>query len=253
VIEREDSAVIRIEAVREALEAAYYRPFEGRSRVLVVNDAERLNVPAQNALLKSLEEPPRAAVFILVTSQPDVLLPTVRSRCSRLPFGRLSAAEVARVLVERHRMQPEDAHAAAAVADGSPGRALVAGTKAFRAAREAALAALRAAVDKRSWGERMQAGGALAPARGSSGGEREQLATRVRLLASLVRDVALAVNGVPAGALANGDLASEVERIAAAFDSGRAVRAYEAADHALAALARNASPKIVAPWLVTHL
>ena len=80
---------------------------------------------AQNALLKTLEEPPSASVFLLVSSMPDALLPTVRSRCPRLRFAALPAADVATVLVRDHEFTAADARAAAARADGSVGGALV--------------------------------------------------------------------------------------------------------------------------------
>ncbi|MBP1636836.1 MAG: dnaX 2, partial [Acidobacteria bacterium] len=248
-LEPGDSGNIKIDTVREALEATAYLPFEARCRVVLVDEAERVLPEAQNALLKSLEEPPRGTVFILVASQPETLLPTIRSRCSRVRFGRLSAAEVAGLLVRREKMDPADAHAAAAVADGSAGRALASRTRGFKAARDAALGALRAASGPASWPEKLRAAASLVPRSGSSG-EREELATRVRLLATLVRDAALVAEGGGGEELANGDLAGEIERIAASFDADRSVRAFAAADVALAALRRNASPKIVGPWLV---
>lgn len=251
LLEPGDSGNIKIDPVREALEATAYLPFEARVRVVVIDDAEQVLPEAQNALLKSLEEPPRATVFVLVTSQPETLLPTIRSRCSRVRFGRLAAGDVAGLLIHRQKMDPAEAHAAAAVAEGSPGRALERRTRGFRAAREAALGALRAA-GKGTWPERMRAAAVLAPKSGTSG-EREELATRVRLLATLVRDAALVRQQGSGQALANADLADEIERLAPAFDAGRAVQAFAAADRALAALRRNASPKIVAPWLVVHL
>ncbi|HOC19189.1 MAG TPA: DNA polymerase III subunit [Vicinamibacterales bacterium] len=250
VLEPGDSGNIKIDPVREALEATAYLPFEARARVVVVDEAERVLPEAQNALLKSLEEPPRATFFALVTSQPETLLPTIRSRCSRVRFGRLTPAEVANLLIGREKMDSSEAHAAAAVAEGSPGRALERRTRGFRAAREAALGALKASAG-RSWQDRMRAAAALAPKTGS--GERDELATRIRLLATLLRDAALVGQHGGGTALANADLAGEIERIAPAFDAGRATRAFEAADFALAALRRNASPKIVAPWLVVHL
>jgi DNA polymerase-3 subunit delta' len=79
---------------------------------------------AQNALLKTLEEPRPASVFILITSMADSLLPTVRSRCARLRFGRLTPAELISVLTRDHRYSEGDARAVAALADGSVGRAL---------------------------------------------------------------------------------------------------------------------------------
>ena len=66
-----------------------YRPFEGQRRVVLIRDADALLESAQNALLKSLEEPPPATVFVLTSAAPDSLLRTVRSRTMRLTFGRL--------------------------------------------------------------------------------------------------------------------------------------------------------------------
>ena len=87
VLEPGDTGSIKIEQVREAIDSAAYRPFEGRRRVIIVDDADALVPAAQNALLKTLEEPPPSAVFILITARPDMLLPTVRSRCIRLWFA----------------------------------------------------------------------------------------------------------------------------------------------------------------------
>ncbi len=102
VLQPGDNGAIKIEPIREVVAAAGYRPFEGRRRVVVVDEADRLTTDAQDALLKSLEEPPASSAFILTSSRPETLLATVRSRCSRLRFGRLAAADVARLLVERH-------------------------------------------------------------------------------------------------------------------------------------------------------
>ena len=87
----------------------------------------------------------------------------------------------------------------------------------------------------------------------SSAGEREELATRITMLASLLRDLALVSQGGAADELANGDLADELGELGPAFGSERALQAFAAADRAVAALRRNASPKIVAAWLSVHL
>jgi DNA polymerase-3 subunit delta' len=237
----------KIEAVRPVIAAAAYRPFEGRCRVVIVNDADRLTDDAANALLKSLEEPPGGTVFILVTARPEVLLATIRSRCSRLRFGRLAASDVARFLIERQGLDAEEAHAAAAVADGSPGRALEAGTHAYRDGRAAVLSTLRAVGDAASPKVRLQAG------KQSSAGERDELATRIAVLASLLRDIALVGHGGRRDQLANADLAADLATLGRSFDSRRAGRAFAAADRALAALRRNASPKIVAAWLAVSI
>lgn len=82
---REDTRV-RIDQIRAVQQALYLRSVEGGSRVVVIADAEWLNLAAQNALLHTLEEPPRSTHFVLVTASPSGLAPTVRSRCQRVRF-----------------------------------------------------------------------------------------------------------------------------------------------------------------------
>ena len=82
---------------------------------------------------------------------------------------------------------------------------------------------------------------------------REELAVRLRAVASLVRDLGLLVSRADETMLANADLKSELERIRAVFDGNRVVRAFSAVVRALDALDRNASPKVVADWLVFQL
>ncbi|MEC9072562.1 MAG: DNA polymerase III subunit delta', partial [Myxococcota bacterium] len=98
---RPDGKTIKIGQVREILKVLPYPPLEARVRVVVIDPAEAMTVPAANALLKTLEEPPSSTQFILVSSQPDALLTTIRSRCQRIGFGRLRDEEVIAGL-ERH-------------------------------------------------------------------------------------------------------------------------------------------------------
>ncbi|HEV3484707.1 MAG TPA: DNA polymerase III subunit delta', partial [Vicinamibacterales bacterium] len=137
-IEPGDTGAIKVEQIREVLQRSAYRPFEGRRRAVIIDDADAALVEAQNAMLKTLEEPPAASTFVLVTSRPDVLLPTVRSRCQRLRFGRLAPAEVAGVLIRTHGYAEADAHAAASLSDGSIGLALEGGSDDYVEARDAA-------------------------------------------------------------------------------------------------------------------
>jgi len=76
-------------------------PYEGRARVLIVRDADRMDIDAQDALLKTLEEPPRGTVVILISYRPDALSDTILSRCRRLPFDPLEDAVLVDALVSR--------------------------------------------------------------------------------------------------------------------------------------------------------
>ena len=78
---------VRIGQIRAVQQALALRAVEGGRRVVVVADAEWLNLEAQNALLRTLEEPPPATHFVLITTSPSGLAPTVRSRCQRVAFA----------------------------------------------------------------------------------------------------------------------------------------------------------------------
>jgi DNA polymerase-3 subunit delta' len=99
------------------------RATEGGWRVVIVREAERMNAEAQNALLKTLEEPPENALLVLESSRSAALLPTIRSRCVRIEFGRVSGESIASLLAE-HGVAADRASTVARWSAGSPGRAL---------------------------------------------------------------------------------------------------------------------------------
>ncbi len=247
-----ETGAIKVDQVREAVERTGYRPFEGRRRVVIIDHADALVIQAQDALLKTLEEPPPASVFVLVTSRPDVLLPTVRSRCQRLRFGRLAPADVAAVLMANHQYSESDAHAAASLSDGSIGAALEGGVEGFVDAREAAAGLLDSVAASNDPRRRLEGARALTGAvRGGS--DREALARRLHALSSILRDVGVLLSRADERCLANADLRPLLERLQRSFDGERALRAFSAVDRALSALERNASPKIVADWLAFQI
>ncbi|MBI4518335.1 MAG: DNA polymerase III subunit delta' [Deltaproteobacteria bacterium] len=115
---------IRIEPIRELRSFMQLAPLRARSKVAVITDAHALNPNAQNALLKTLEEPPPRSLLILVTHTPGSLLPTVRSRCQRVHCAPLPDDLVVEILQRDGQLTPAEAACAAAYAEGSPGRAL---------------------------------------------------------------------------------------------------------------------------------
>lgn len=93
-------------------------------RVCIVDSADELNTNSANALLKTLEEPPKRGILILIVNTPGRLLPTIRSRCRRLILRAPSIEATTQWLIETHAMNADDAQRAAALANGAPGRAL---------------------------------------------------------------------------------------------------------------------------------
>jgi DNA polymerase-3 subunit delta' len=250
-----ESGSIGIDPVREALAQVGYRPFEGRRRVIVVDDADLLLPPAQNALLKTLEEPPPRSQFVLVTARPDMLLDTVRSRCPRLRLGHLDVDEVAGILRRRPEIDARAARAAAAAAGGSAGRALRMAGRDHEATRAAAVGLLRSVSAARDARTRLDGAKAFAAGKGSKRApavDRPELRARLQALAALLRDVA-AVSSGAAVPLANADLDGALRELAATWGGARGPRAFAAVDEALDAVDRNASPKVVADWVACRL
>ncbi len=106
------------------IEPAGMKPTQGRRRVFLFRDAERMNDEAQNALLKTLEEPPGSACLILVTASGDRLLPTIRSRCQRIAFDLLPQDYVAGELRTRWELPAAQAQVLAGLAGGRLGVAV---------------------------------------------------------------------------------------------------------------------------------
>jgi DNA polymerase-3 subunit delta' len=246
ILEPGDTGSIKIEQVRDVIDRAGYRPFEGRRRVVIIDEADAMVAQAQNALLKTLEEPPSASVFVLISSMPDALLPTVLSRCPRLRFGLLTPGEVAEVLIRDHEYAESDARAAAADADGSVGRALAAESADLTDARETACRLLEETSRSSDPARRLEAARELTGKKSTTGAERDQLAVCLRALASLLRDLGILAARADARWLANSDLQAELQRLSHAYDTERSGRAFAAVDEALGALERNANPKLVA-------
>jgi DNA polymerase III subunit delta' len=256
VLEPGDTGSIKIEQVREAVDRATYRPFEGKRRVVVIDEADALVPAAQNALLKTLEEPPSMSVFVLVTARPDMLLPTVSSRCPRLNFRPLSPNEIALALVARGQTETA-ARAVAASADGSLGRALEASADDFVEARDIARQALERAAATTDPRRRIEGAKDLLANTGGGGAsgasDRAQLTVHLRAMLSLLRDIELLATRADAGRLANPDVRPALDGLTRTYRGDRGIRAFTAVDRALVALERNAGVKTVADWLVLEL
>jgi DNA polymerase-3 subunit delta' len=233
---------IKIDQVRDAVREIGGRPFEGKARAFVIDDAHVMTEQAMNALLKSLEEPPPTSHVFLVTAAPAALLPTIRSRCQVLRFGPLPAALVESHLRDVAGLDEAEAALRAAASGGSLGLALALESQAYKTVRELVLGLL----------ERLASTGPLERmelAEGLQGVEDHEMA--LILLRSLLRDVA--VLGVGGTGLHNPDLRPRLEALARGPLGGRAGRLAQAVAEGREALLGNANKLLTMDVLVEAL
>lgn len=205
---------IVVDQIREVTRHAGSSPRQGKVRVFVIDPADRMNAEAQNALLKTLEEPPGRSVLMLLASRPHSLLPTVRSRCFRVPFGAMPVDELAAALA-KSGMPAAEARTRAALAAGRPGYAVALDVAELTARREFVLAAI----------ETMARGASglaeLATlAKELAGEDAADLSRSLDWIEALLRDAAVTAAG--GGAPTSADLAPRLARLGEALGPARA-------------------------------
>lgn len=215
-----DGPQIVMEQAQQIVALGQQRPHEARARVIIIDDADRLNASASNCLLKTLEEPLRGTHIVLVTSAPDRLLPTIRSRTQRVRFDRISETALLEVGARRD-LERARAQVAAVLADGSMARflALVAPPEGSGGADPnaspggateedptvAIARTLRGAAAGRGIGPILDAAGDL-----GNKDAKDQLPAALALLARAYRDAMVTTAGAPELAVLSGDGATEL-------------------------------------------
>jgi DNA polymerase-3 subunit delta' len=214
------------------------RPVEGRYRLVLVRESQRMILHAQNALLKTLEEPRPGTVIVLETHRPAGLLATIKSRCIRIRFQPLAHAACEEVL-RTSGLDAQEAGALARLGEGSPGRALdLARSSAPAILARLAEVALGRSAPSAAAAELWELDGEFS-GKSESAMERERCRVVLDLAQALVRDAWRASAGVTSAELAHGDTAIALAgRVHAAELHRRGLALAEAradVDHNLAA------------------
>lgn len=209
--------VLRVEQMRQIEKEANFRPFEGKARVFLIDEADKLNDASANALLKVLEEPPRTSHLILITARPAMLLPTILSRCQVIRFAPLTPAEIETHLTKSKQLDVKTAGLRARAAGGSMGRALSGDLVTFTSQRKAMLKVLNALVVSNNRADLIRSAEQLNEAQ-----YKDEFEERLDVLETLIRDAWMLSLGVESAKLVNEDLLSELQPIAEKLDSGRA-------------------------------
>jgi DNA polymerase-3 subunit delta' len=113
-----DGDQIKVASVRQLQESLSYKPFEGKWKVAIIDNADRLNASAANAFLQTLEEPSSNSILILVTSRPEMIMPTIRSRCHRVNFSPLPLDKMRTLLEKELRKLDHEASGIVSILSG---------------------------------------------------------------------------------------------------------------------------------------
>ena len=202
--------MIKLGQVRQAIHVAYYRPPVEARRAFTIFTSSAFMKEAANSLLKLLEEPPDHTTLILLTENPQELLPTIRSRAVVHRLGALPASELEALLARRRSdLKAADLALVARLAEGAVGRALTFNLAAWLSSREDALIILRAALREPDYTALFRATESY---RAGAEGQEKTIAL-LRVLSSLIEDLLLIVAGTPA-LIRNLDLSAELTRLA---------------------------------------
>ncbi|HKQ57510.1 MAG TPA: hypothetical protein VJY35_06555 [Candidatus Eisenbacteria bacterium] len=231
----EKFASIRLFQTREVIRELAYQPFEAARRVVVVRDCDRMREDQYSALLKSIEEPGPATVWVLTTSRPSRLPATIRSRCQRVRFRMFTEKLVAEFLEQRAEVSPAEARLIAALTGGNLARALNLRDVGASEVRNQALALLDPAV-------RGDAAGLWAACQkymnyGKTG--REALRRMIEFHELWLRDMLRARYGAPKESLANRDREADIRKQAQQVDATEIRRRLMVLEEALGAMEGN--------------
>ena len=204
--------VLRVEQMRQIEKEANFRPFEGKARVFLIDEADKLNDASANALLKVLEEPPKTSHLILITARPAMLLPTILSRCQMIRFSPLTPEEIQSHLVKTN-LDVKTARLRARAAGGSMGRALSGDLVTFTSQRKAMLKVLNALVVSDDRAQLLRSGEQLNEAQ-----YKEEFEERLDVLETLIRDAWMLSLGVETSRIVNEDLSAELKEVAQKLD-----------------------------------
>jgi DNA polymerase III subunit delta' len=202
--------LIKLGQVRQVIHVAYYRPPVEARRSFSIFTSSAFMKEAANSLLKVLEEPPDHTSLILLTENPQELLPTIRSRATVYRLGALAASELELLLgTRRPELKPQERTLVARLAEGAVGRALGLDLEVYMTSRQDALIILRSAIKEPDYSQLFHATESYRA--GADG--HEKTVNLLRALGSLIEDLLLVVAGTPT-LVRNVDLGAELERLA---------------------------------------
>ena len=242
-----EKSEITIEQIRDLKEVAYLRPMTGRVRIFIVDPAEKMNDESANAFLKVLEEPPHTTHFLLVSANPDLLQPTIRSRCQTLAFQPVGNEDVMNVLCAAG-MEEERARILALLVRGNLERARAMDWDLVQEKRRAAWELFRALVTRIGSTAFLRL---FAFQRRSE--IKDEFLETLEIFASFARDLLLLGAKAEAGLLFNPDYEPELRESLPFLEPERTVRMIRAIETAEDGLGRSFNLGLLATSFYSQL
>jgi DNA polymerase-3 subunit delta' len=208
--------LIKLGQVRQAIHVAYYRPPVEARRAFTIFTSSAFMKEAANSLLKVLEEPPEYTSLVLLTENPQELLPTIRSRAVVHRLGAIPSTDLEALLAQRRpQLKAQERALTARLAEGAVGRALTLDLSVYLASRQDALVLLRTALRESDYSQLFHATESY---RAGADGQEKTL-NLLRALSSLIEDLLLIVAGTPR-LIRNLDIEAELTRLSQEISLG---------------------------------
>lgn len=238
--------VIKINRMRILKQTAYLKPMIGKKRVFIVDEAEKMNEEAANSLLKILEEPPLFSHIILVTSNPEIIKPTIMSRCQVLSFQPIEREDIEKVLIDRG-VEKDRAKILSLLVRGNLKKALEVEWEEIQVQRERAWDVLRSLTEKGKIAAFLQN---FSSARGQ---EKEELEQILEILSSYCRDLILIREGGDLRLMMNPDYEEKLKKAVSHFSLEKSMECLENMDYALYGLQRNLNLNLLLSSLFSNI
>ncbi|MEW6616127.1 MAG: DNA polymerase III subunit delta' [Thermodesulfobacteriota bacterium] len=227
---------IKIDQIREMQRFLKYKPYEGKKRVCIIPNAEKMNPAAANSILKTLEEPSPDIILILITASSHLLLPTVSSRCQKLKFQPLTNDLISKIIKEKLGKDEDASLKIASLASGSLNRA-------YELSKGTTLEYRNRLIEKIS---------ALSPNNINEtfefaeemSKEKEELIIALQFLKAWFRDILIFKEDCPSDRLINADFLEEIKRLSGRLTTTDLLRKLRIINDAESALLRNSNKRL---------
>lgn len=245
ILPEKEKSVVSIDQMRDLKSTAYLKPMVGKKRVFIIPDAEKMKVEAANSILKILEEPPSFSHIILLTNNPYLILPTIKSRCQVLSFPPVFKEDIEKVLLEKG-YSAEQARVISLVVHGNLKLALSLDWEDLQENRKKAWQILLSLIKKEN------AAVLLKEVSSSRLMDKQEIKKIFEFLSSFCRDIVLLKEDGDLSHIMNPDYEKNLREISRILSLDQALDFLNKIDYSLYALKKNLNVNLLMSSLFSH-